>query len=166
MAYENDRLEMEQQIGFSSEDVAENRAGKLTDRQRGRLNRKLIFSVLVFIWVIVLMVVALMILGLVEGGALARLFVFAVSGAFLGARGLTIWQTYKDMSAGKVEMIEGIAQTHPARQNNGRRRYRVQIGDMTFWLLAREQRNFHDGLRYKVYYAPNTKLVVGVEILG
>jgi len=167
MAYENDRAEMEQRIGFSSADVTENRAGKLTERQRGRLNRKLIFSILSFVWVIVLMVIALMILGLVEGGGPARLFIFAVAGAFMAMRAFDIWKVLQDLGAGSVLVVEGKARTKRALQNTTtRRRYRLDIEDTVFWLTAREQRTFRDGVRYKVYYTPNSKLVVAAEILG
>ena len=167
MAYENDRIELERQSGFTSEDIAENRAGRLTDRQRGRLNRKLIFSILSFVWIIVLIVIALIILGLVEGSTPARLFIFAVAGVFMAIRAFDIWKALKDLGAGSVSVIEGKARTKRALQNTTtRRRYRLYIDDTVFWLTAGEQRNFHDGVRYKVYYAPNTKLVVAAEILG
>lgn len=166
MAYENDRTELERQIGFTSEDVAENRAGKLTERQRGRLNRKLIFTVLTFIWIIVLMVIALMILGLVEGGTPARLFIFAVAGAFMAIRAFDIWRTWQDLSAGSVAMVEGKARVRPSRRRRQGQRFPVYIEDKQFWVTARQQQHLHDGLRYKVYYTPNVRMIVSVEIMG
>ena len=121
---------------------------------------------LTFIWIIVLMVIALMILGLVSGSQPAKLFVFAVAGFFMVIRAYDVWKTLQDLNGREVKVIEGKGRKRRPSRNGAGRRYRLYIDDSLFYITGREWHHFHDGVRYKVYYTPNTKLIVSVEIMG
>jgi hypothetical protein len=155
-------------LRFSPDDLNANRAGLLADGQRDRLLRQWTVTRVPFI-------IALIVIGL-----LATVFLFfggesdspvlnvigvgltLVNAAIVGLAANTWLRTRRDVRDGRVQTLEGELR-HTIRIN---RRVRVYMLDIAGERLAVPRpvfNAFEEGVRYRLYRAPFTGLLLSAE---
>jgi hypothetical protein len=165
---------LEGAFGFSQSDLEANRAEMLSERQRALLARQV--RQVTLIMVLYLVGVVLVPLG--------GLLYFAQQGN-LPMIGLTIfllvilpllafWLANEERHKWQADLRQGVAAsvygparltdiTPPRSREKARRRFTLAIGNETFTVNRAQREALTAGTTYCVYYAPRSRLILGVE---
>ena len=154
-------------LGFTSDDLAANRAGFLGKQQADQLWRstrpfwRLITIVGVFALLLAAILVAfsggsreaplLFLLTLLVPGGLCAIFVVRLAGI------------YASIGDGRVVAAEGLAETYAKRALRGGVAFYVRIGAQEFFVGRDLQLAFQAGSAYRVFYTPRGRLIVSGE---
>jgi hypothetical protein len=163
-------------LDFDDHDLAENRAGHLSEKQAAKLkllrkkeNRDVITFMLVMLLVcgpltLVLVMNSIDIFGWICGGL--YLCILGVGPVFwyLSHRAITA-----DLNAGRIEAVQGPIQCyeHVVNTKNAHIIYSVRIGDVKFNRVTQEVYTAFRHLEvYTVYYTPHSKHLLAAEAMA
>lgn len=159
---------LQQALDFTDDDLQANRDGKLSPKQRMKLEsaQKGSFRAL---WVMAIITLAALILGVFVGGiVLIMLGTIALLLSIMAlVEYLNSYRAYDhDLKLPTIETVQGLLEymmrensafdgmTHPAG---------IRIGDMKFLLLDDQVLSFEEGEVYVLYYAPATQTLLSAE---
>lgn len=159
---------LQQALDFTDEDLQANRDGKLSDKQRMKLESAQKGS-LRALWVMAIITVASLLVAIVFGGyGLIAFGCIALILAILAlVEYLTSYRAYQhDLTVPKIETAQGLVEyvmrentafdgmTHPSG---------IRIGEMKYLLLEDQTTSFVEGEVYIVHYAPATQTLLSAE---
>jgi hypothetical protein len=143
--------------GFSLGDLAMNRQGWLSARQRSKLLRAAV------LWVGFTVAGALALLlwmpDDLELTGIVILLIFALLLLYIG------YTHYADMLAGRVAMLEGVVVSNKRSGDEGGYTYHYVIGRESFLVSESAYLALISGLPYRVYYGPKSKKLLSIEPL-
>jgi hypothetical protein len=163
-------LTLQMYLGFSDSDLNANRADRLSQHQRVKLqdNSRLGFAIMAFIVFILIMSFSSRLsathnpLSVVCSSAPVLLII----GIFL----ITLfprWRQYQqDLQAGQVTHVTGYIrkQTHSGRKSN--QSYEILVHDRIFKVDSKIFSAFVEGWRYTIYYTPFSRTIVAAELVS
>ncbi|MBZ0282897.1 MAG: hypothetical protein K8L97_19310 [Anaerolineae bacterium] len=141
-------------LDFSAADLAANRQGKLTAKQRTQLEQKRLRTLQG--WIVA-------ICGLIAGGVALhmRLIVIVFGSATLVTLALYGWLKYNADFSERVQRAQGQFQF---TSQLGWPFYILQIGDEQFRVSSRLKRAFQAGDAYRVYYTVGSRTILSAEM--
>ena len=147
------------QLGFSPDDLAANRNGKLSDYQRGRLRFMLLRDTLLYgLFALVPFVILVVLLTAQSSSPFVLLILALLVLAFVVYIVNLQRSTRADLS-GEVKVVTGRVDLRDV----GRGIYRIGVGQQNFQVSAKVYYAFADGRFYRVYYTPNLKTILSAE---
>lgn len=154
-----------QSNGFSAEKLAEYRLGRMGDERYGRLAKTWIWSSLGLLALLALM-------GFIVWGVFtdtdAPWFMLLFFGAFVFLFvAIIAWnlvQSTQDLLAGEVASAEGFVRRTVHRSNKSTSYY-YKLDKLSFSVSGTAYNALVEGLRYRVYYLPRSKKLLGIEPL-
>ncbi len=142
---------------FTFNDLACNRLGQLSARQRGRLARGIVGLLVVLAGLLVLFAWLLATLP-------ADWWLLLVSGLFATVAAYAISKRASDLLAGRVALLEGVVSREESTSDESTTYYYVLAGKR-FEVSGAAHGALVEGLRYRLYYTPASEKVVSVEPL-
>ena len=160
--------DLQEALNFTDEDLQANRDGKLSEKQREKLEiaQQRSFRVL---WVMTFIILASLLLALVSGtyGLIALGTIALLLAIMALMEYLTSYRAYQhDLNLKTIETAQGLLEyimrentsfdgmTHPAG---------IRIGELKFLLLQDQTTSFLEGEIYSIYYAPATQTLLSAE---
>jgi hypothetical protein len=100
------------------------------------------------------------------GFALANFAIFALVSLVTLGIGLTKEIQFQlDLSEGAITSVDGRVWTHIEGTRREEKTTRLEVDGAYFTLPKAQLGDFVNGQRYRVYYAPYTKIIVGSELI-
>jgi hypothetical protein len=168
--------ELARALGFTSADLVENRAGRLTGYQRA-FQFRLISRAIAISLVCLLLAAGSVVLAFAIGisfGLGGRILLLAAIFAFVvGLMAWTSFPLWRDLNSGLVSSIEGFVQ--PAeKETHISTSYGPGMGILSFYWIVDDQRFAAPGkaygvltpARHRLYFMPLTRRVVAAEPLS
>lgn len=149
--------EQQQVFSFDDDDLMQNRAGNLSEKQRQYLAEQNRFRSGCFAALIVVVAVAACVLAL-AGEIAWQVMLFGVATLTLMLAGFIFWNQQALRSA-RVARVSGIAEPIYIGDDE----YGMRIGDKRFRVLEKQHDAFNEGDKYTVYYLPGNNKIVSVE---
>jgi hypothetical protein len=159
-------------LDFDADDLAANRAGKLSARQQQSLtNQRRVQGWLLTLGVALTLIAVVLVLRVRVGGALILWVAAAVAVWALGfgpAQTLFRWLGYdRDVKLGTAQIAEGplAFKARPGR----RAIHTLEIGGQVWELDATQQRRyrvFQHGQAYRLYYTAGSRTILAAERVG
>jgi uncharacterized protein (UPF0333 family) len=162
-------------LNFTDDDLAANRAGKLSPTQQARMTKmqgqgqiaNIVFGI---VFVVILVVIGIFVLPPLfapqpeHSSAIPPGIIILVAVVVVGIMGFSFLRTRRKLRgvSGAVLMTEGDAKPNirgTGNMDDGgvMMMYRVKVGSVTFALQRADQVSaFHDGMRYRAYYVKGT----------
>jgi hypothetical protein len=157
-------------LGYGADDLAENRAGRLSAAQRERLSRSARRALLIGVLIVVAigLAAALFIyLGSVNGSVILNIVGLAltvINAVIVVVIAQNRGRTGADLRAGTVTALTGRL-TRTVRVQNRLVTYVLKVNDEEVQVSRALFAAFSDGGRYRLYRTPASKTLVGAEVL-
>jgi hypothetical protein len=158
-------------LGFTADDLAANRDGKISDSQKVYLRSyRLLQARAYFVFGLFLLLIAA-VPGLRyfrstvrDGYDLLGAVVFFAFALLLIGLGVNRWRrVQKDIQNGVVNNANGTARLHIKRAGRGHYEYKLRVEGQEFDLSKDTIAAFTEGQSYRVYYTPLSKVVLSSE---
>jgi len=157
-------------LGFDAEDLQANREGQLSSRQVARLRqvqrRQVALAALVFL-VFVVAATIFLYAGQGQGSqilALAGAALLALNAIFLGAAARSIMRLERDMRAGGVEALAGIAE-RVLRRGRHSDQFVIRIGGASLQVSRAVFQSFRHECAYRIYRSAGAGTLLSAEAL-
>ena len=155
-------------LNFSDEDLAANRAGRMSEAQKQRLTRGWRRTLWIVIGlVIVLGLVATTLLFAAQRGgssvlSVVGILVTVINAAIVGLGAQSYIRTSNDLKGGQVTTISGVA-SHTIRVSGRVATYILKVDDQNVVVSRLVFFAIEDGKAYRLYRAPSSKTLLAAE---
>ncbi len=157
-----DGTTLQRVLKFNDDDIALNRAGKLSDAQKRRIRRDA-FGALVFAIVAAIVAVGVLLLpdGTFVRPFLMKSFYFTVALVSALVAGGIYMREEKVIQSGVVKRATGIPSIEKRRSI-----FRMTVGEKELWVTRAMEVSILPGERYHVYYAEGSPILLSAELIS
>lgn len=163
-------LRLTEALGFGAEELAANREGYMTKRQRVMLSQGRGLWRWLYIAILILTPIAFMVIiwdGYRIGDTPSSRFGIICFASLLASISFVYaylkWRNLNhDLLKGNVESIEGNARLESYRARDGMK-YFVKLGNNKFKIGRNAFQEFTNDQKYRVYYSPHSRKIISAE---
>ena len=166
-----DEIELRQNLNFTDDDLVANRAGKMSERQRKALWRKLLNRNRMLLFAFFISSMALtyfLIVGDEEWEHPGQFWITAVIFAYITVLLVSkVGAIRTDIEHKKIAMVEGRIklQIRKSREEVPMHRIHIDNTSLEFGVSSWEFKSFCNTALYRIYYAPRSKIILSAERL-